>query len=349
MRDIISLASAMTFVIFLGIIALWLCWPPTRLRASRPGFSKIFDAEVSELLSFPPVEPGFHASHVSVSSDLSINVRYFKRRFVLWVKSLNYAGKWDPLRRRVLNDHLVLLDDPPLQKRDTWTLGLEDIRLHPGGGFSCGTREFCTYTNSHRILHGSRYPQMSDVKLLRPPTEKNSVEKNWIFLNNDLFIYTWHPLTICKVDHQSSATFEYSHQETPDFYANARGSTPPVSYDGKLLILTHERVQPNFFTSIYRHCWNCFDEKTLKLVSRSPTFHFFEKPKQAYCLSCLLFTKPDGSSELQLFVNIDDREVYVLRCAVEAVLKQLRSLEDAFPEDELDGFGTIRRTHVHRR
>lgn len=182
---------------------------------------------------------------------------------------------------------------------------------------------------------------MTDVQVLKPPSENHDMEKNWLFLNNDRFIYSWHPLTICSVDHVTSMTSEISRQDTPDFYSNVRGSTPPVKYDERLLVLTHEKISFDGQV-LYRHCWQCLDPRTLKLVARSPTFHFFENFIMAFCLSCYLHAGPEGT-ELQLFVNIGDEKVWLLRCPAEAVMKQLRSPNEAFPEDDLDGFTQIQK------
>jgi hypothetical protein len=299
-----------------------------------------------EPMHLPSLKIGFHASHVAVSEKLFANVRCVNytigKRFPTPPITLNFAGKWNP-HSRSFHDDWHPLEEPLLPKRKKSShLGIEDIRLHPGGGFSGGTREYCAYIDAHRIVYGRTYPNVSDMIVLKPPTEENAVEKNWIFLNNNVFVYTWHPLTLCTFNEYDGRTFEISKQVTPIYYKRARGATPPVSYKGYLLMLTHQRCQRS-----YTHWWNVIDESKMELVARSPTFQFLESNEGEggiqYCLSCLLY-EGNGRAEIQAFVSQRDEILYLFRCPVDAILQSAKSL-DAFEDD--DGI-LCDPTHNHR-
>jgi len=305
-------------------------------NAELPYANQLFQGQW-ERMHIPLLKSGYTPSHVAVSAKLLANVRCVNytmgQPWPPLPSSLNFVGKWDP-HMRSFHDDWRPLKEPGLPKRKNSShLGIEDIRLHPGGGFSGGTREYCTYIDAHRIVYGREYPDVSDLIVLKPPNEEHSVEKNWIFLNNSVFAYTWHPLTLCTLDKYDGRTVEMSRQETPSYFKETRGSAPPVSYGGYLLVLTHQRCESSVGVK-YTHWWNIIKESDMQLVARTPMFQFFESDKpqglMQYCLSCLLYEGMHGA-EVQAFVNQRDETLHLFRCHIDAIFRSAKSL-DAFDE-----------------
>jgi len=86
---------------------------------------------------------------------------------------------------------------------------------------------------------------LTEGTCLIPPFNPDcQVEKNWIPLTHNEFIYSWCPFRIGKTEGDKFTIIKT--QETPKFFEHMRGSTNLVEYYGSLYCITHvvQYVQP---------------------------------------------------------------------------------------------------------
>jgi hypothetical protein len=180
-----------------------------------------------------------------------------------------------PSEFREMNDSNITLTN-----HDTYSVGLEDIRLY---SFDNTIRFIATNVNyvgdrKNRIIIGNyNYNELSysDYKIIEPPTN-TGCEKNWVPLvlnNQEYFIYKWSPFQFGKINietNQLEITQSYE-IKSPDFH-RIRGSTIFIDNGENLLGVVHfcEETWPRQ----YYHLLVTLDKTTFKPISYSDPFCF---------------------------------------------------------------------------
>jgi len=102
----------------------------------------------------------------------------------------------------------------------------------------------------------------------------NSVEKNWINLKDDLFIYKWYPLEIGTLEDKSFVL--KNRINTPQIFKHFKGSTNGVFYKNMYWFLTHYTTDDwknGKLWRRYKHCIVLLDE-SFNVISYSNPFTF---------------------------------------------------------------------------
>jgi len=164
---------------------------------------------------------------------------------------------------------------------DMYSVGLEDIRLYSYNGIVKFIATNVNYVGNraNRMIIGEydiKNHCYVNSKIIQPPT-KTSCEKNWVPIikdGNELFIYTWSPFQIGKINQETNALeiVESHNISSPDFH-RIRGSTIFIDYDDSYMIgVVHfcEETWPRQ----YYHMLVILDKNTLRPISYSDPFCF---------------------------------------------------------------------------
>ena len=274
----------------------------------------------------------------------SSSLLFYKNRRLLNVRYVNYSirpdGSYDirhPHNIVKTINRLVYLDDnympiqplnliewkeelPNCTKHDTNIQGLEDVRLFQYNNNVWFTATQKEYSEGDKIrialakLNMETLTVENDV-VLQPPTPTDC-EKNWIPLVRKTsapqqkdklqFIYGWHPLTIGELDSPQTNKLSLKIQhETPEIWSRIRGSSPPVSYHGKLWLLTH--LVHYSTPRKYYHCIVTLDPVTYKPLQYSSPFAFCDIAIE-YALT---FSIVDG--EIIMIFSRNDADTTLMR------------------------------------
>ena len=131
----------------------------------------------------------------------------------------------------------------------------------------------------------------------------NGCEKNWVYVdynNSTHIIYKWHPLQICKINHEQNLLDLIDSKEMPLIFSHARGSTCGYKYTKKN-VLNDDQISLNVEESEiwfilhlvsyetprhYYHMFAVFDT-SMNLLRYSAPFKFDGEPIE-YCLSLVV-------------------------------------------------------------
>ncbi len=183
---------------------------------------------------------------------------------------------------------------------DSHVRGIEDLRL-----YHLGDKTFFTATSYKQyikdtisIVSGSynlEKKQLENIKGIPSPTNSHC-EKNWVSIpGTGEFIYTWNPLTILN------SKFEITKKiATPPLFSLFRGSTSPVQYQDKWLVMVHfvEYCTPRK----YYHCFVELEKETYNPLRVSLPF-FFKINSIEYCISKFI-----DEDNIRCFVSIFDSD-----------------------------------------
>jgi len=170
----------------------------------------------------------------------------------------------------------------PLVSHDTYSVGLEDIRLY---SFQNNIKFVATNVNyignrTNRIIVGNydiNTSSYTNCRIINPPTV-TGCEKNWIPLikdNIEHFIYKWSPFEIGKLNLENNQLeiIESYKINSPDFH-RIRGSTIFIQNVGEnnLIGVVHfcEETMPRQ----YYHIMVLLDKESLKPIRYSDPFCF---------------------------------------------------------------------------
>lgn len=136
-----------------------------------------------------------------------------------------------------------------LVKEDWGLIGVEDIRIFPKNGEYkfIGTAVCNDYSTKIRV---GNYNSNEDViTSMRIDSSFNNefCEKNWVYTeyycndtNNfldDVVIYKWHPLTICKIN--DGKLYKLKEKNTPSIYQHVRGSSCSQKVGEEMWFISH--------------------------------------------------------------------------------------------------------------
>jgi len=171
-------------------------------------------------------------------------------------------------------------------------IGIEDIRLFYDNAtddlLCIGTGYH--HTNTIGIMTGNYNDQT--LKEITQTFKETTCEKNWVFVefnNTPHIIYQWYPLTICKINAETSILEKVDIRKTPHLFSILRGSTCGFTF-----ITPKENTEIWFVNHIvsyesprqYYHIISIFDSN-LNLIRFSAPFKFEGEPIE-YCLSIVV-------------------------------------------------------------
>jgi hypothetical protein len=184
-----------------------------------------------------------------------------------------------------------------LQHNDSYSVGLEDIRLYSYNGIVKFIATNVNYVGNraNRMIVGEydiNSHSYVNSKLIQPPT-KTLCEKNWVPIiknGEECFIYTWSPFQIGKINSETNQLeIVESHDiKSPDFN-RIRGSSIFIDNYNYMIGVVHfcEETWPRQ----YYHMLVILDKNTLRPISYSDPFCF-----QHYGVEfCIGFTMTDDN------------------------------------------------------
>ena len=196
-----------------------------------------------------------------------------------------------PMSYIELNTNDVL---PSVNKKHYISVGLEDIRLFQHNQKTHYVATTFEYSNddSGKIITGVYNTDTCTVEenvLIESPSHQ-TIEKNWVPIQDNLFMYKWSPLTIgemCVETHQLKIVKEIENKHP--IFKHVRGSAPFISTDTGYLAVVHysEEHSPRH----YYHMMVLINKETYEIIRFSKTFCF-------ECLGiefCIGFTTKDSN------------------------------------------------------
>lgn len=174
--------------------------------------------------------------------------------------------------------------------KETWTIGLEDIRLYLGNGHDIlfiATSISYSSKGGNRMVIGKydiANKMCTECRVIEPPQD-TWCEKNWIPVSNsscdELFIYRWSPMEIGKiVDNKLEIVNTYS--INAPFFGRVRGSTIFTEYDDNTLVgLVH--FSEDYCPRHYYHILVMLEKETFRPLKYTQIFHF-EKLSIEFCI-----------------------------------------------------------------
>lgn len=235
----------------------------------------------------------FYPSSASYTVDAN-NKHWLNTRYVnYWIYPNGYYLFHNPTRT-IENKNILSELDPhtlcpisfkeinsdtglPIENRKHISVGLEDIRLfqHNKTTHYIATTFEYTKDDKGQIITGIYNTDNCTVEenaLIESPTNQ-MIEKNWVPIHDDLFVYKWSPITIgsiCKVSKQFHILHEIENRHP--IFKNVRGSSPFISTDIGYLAVVHysEEHGPRH----YYHMMVLLNKETYEIIRFSKTFCF---------------------------------------------------------------------------
>lgn len=260
------------------------------------------DVSILDLPS--PFGSDFHPSAISVIKYPFANVRYVNYTIQPDGSYAMPNGIVETKNAYVnLESKDVVVMKEPVTLFDSHIRGLEDLRLS-----SYNDKLYFTATsyaqfiqNRISIVHGE-YDAVNGEFLnyrgiISPFNQE--CEKNWVcFPDTNHYIYSWSPFRVGVIEGNEFKTrITY---KTPPIFNHMRGSSPPVQFGDKWIVLVHfaEYSTPRK----YYHCFVELD-RAYRAVRISLPFYFCEN-RIEFCISCI---KKDDNT-LVCFTSLNDCE-----------------------------------------
>lgn len=186
--------------------------------------------------------------------------------------------------RKMKNDQI-----PYFNEGEKAIVGVEDIRLIDRSGevwfYGC-TKEF-SYNEKIRIITGKYNIEkgiLENSVVIRPPLE-TPCEKNWTFVEENMFIYKWFPLQIGVFDREVLSI--KTEKETPLLFQELRGSSPCRRWKNLFWTVAHAVFEENGLRK-YIHFMIALSTSDLSLTGISEPF-VFEQLQIEYCCGMDIF------------------------------------------------------------
>ena len=180
------------------------------------------------------------------------------------------------------------------------SIGLEDIRVFKNkddyyytATFIDTERGIATITSGLYNLDTFELP----LQPIQPSfySEKNRHEKNWSFVhykNKMALVYAWYPLQLTEIDYEKKQLNRLVTKPMPEYFKEARGSTPGYKIDKQIWFVIHKRsskVKNNRLYLEYEHCFVIFDID-MNLLRYSEWFRLGNRPIE-FCIGLIVTEK----------------------------------------------------------
>ena len=197
-----------------------------------------------------------------------VNYKLDNGRYVEWSKNIMTLNKYAELD----NDYNIVYEklfDFDFMLDNANIKGVEDIRLFYDdnklmyNGVKNINDEICMVFGEYDI-------NKSMLEYCHVPSTftNNQCEKNWVYLN-DYIVYSWNPLTLCKInDGKLICSIK---KETPEIFKYFRGSTGGYLFNSEYWILVH--MVSYEMPRHYYHIFVVFND-AMELIKYSIPFSF---------------------------------------------------------------------------
>ena len=249
-------------------------------------------------------------------TEYMLNVRYVNYRIKpdgSYIMSVNNQLSGDnPVRTRnykLMTDNNFIATSPMEEmvpdfpkRQDVHIQGLEDVRLYRVADQIKWIGTSMEYSHDGRIRqvygdYNTNENKLQNAISLKSPSNADC-EKNWIPLNDNKFIYKWHPYTVGTLNKD---TFIQSFtQNTPNVFEHMRGSSNVVDYNNCLWAITHVVIYST--PRKYYHIVVKINKETLRLEQYTMPF-YFKNNYIEYCLGIEI-----RNNTLYAFVSQNDRD-----------------------------------------
>lgn len=170
-------------------------------------------------------------------------------------------------------------------------IGIEDVRIfyetHKNKLVFIGTS--LHERNRIGMLYGdyNLLRQSGISRELRSSFSDETCEKNWVYVdykNETHIIYKWHPLQICKINHETSLIYTVETKNMPTIFSHVRGSSCGFAYKNEIWFIVH--VVSYESPRHYYHMIVVFDD-SMNLKHHTSLFKFANEPIE-YSLSIIV-------------------------------------------------------------
>ncbi len=203
----------------------------------------------------------------------------------------------------ILNDFLLDYDN----SLDNLYVGIEDVRLFSKNN---GSLDKLYFNGNRGLRRGNMVVENGIVDFLHnkiisnlmEKPDQNIIEKNWVLINQDKMIYSWHPLTIgnnisnkpnVESGNNTSTynSFVKTHEiPTPYFFKDVRGSSNGVLINDEIWFICHTVSYED--KRYYYHIFVALDSQTYSVKKYSKYFTF-ENIEVEYTLGFIYVKKTD--------------------------------------------------------
>ena len=143
---------------------------------------------------------------------------------------------------------------------------------------------------------------MSNPIVMEHVDHRGETEKNWAQCGDDMVVYKWSPLTVCKIDGSQISPVVVNYN-VPGSFQWMRGSTNACLYQGRLWFLTHSVLHRS--PRVYYNHFVVLDPETFRVMSYSAPFKLSDHPIE-FCLGLVVednrvligYSEMDGSSKI---------------------------------------------------
>jgi hypothetical protein len=268
--------------------------------------------------------PGYHASSISYTREHATNREYLVCRMINYKLSEDgrqYIYDMSPhiiqninVLINITDNVTTIIDTGNLTEHtDSYSRGLEDLRIYPDMTFSANSVSFTNGTTP-QIVYGKLEPLKGCVtaRHIKSPRHDGECEKNWIFIdtpdvggNSGRFIYRWCPYEIGVLEPgANTVSIVQSVALSPQYiFRNMRGSTNFTPFcigkpggDNWLVGVTHysiDQPQESPIVRKYYHCMVLLNPDTLLPHYITNPFTFEEKQGIEFCIG-MRYNPDDG-------------------------------------------------------
>ena len=227
-----------------------------------------------------------------VSYKFTNNPMIFHRDKENFIQTKNVLFNFKDDTYKIMDE--VILYPEKHQKINGDIRGIEDIRIFEQNGKLKFIGQSGDFKNKKTNIVFNMVLGTYDYKnnkliieqILESPHDAR-IEKNWIHLNNDLFIYKWFPLEIGSLEDKN---FNLKHKvDTPAFFKNFKGSSCGVLHKNMYWFLTHyttDEWKDKGLWRQYKHCIVILDEKYQPIAYSNP--FTFENEIVGYSLGMII-------------------------------------------------------------
>jgi tetratricopeptide (TPR) repeat protein len=257
-----------------------------------------------------------------VSYKLTNNPMIFERDKENLIQTKNLLFDFKDNTYKVMDE--VILYPEKHQKINEDIRGIEDIRIFEQNGklkFIGQSGDFKNKKTNivfNMVLGTYDYEnnKLLIEQILESPYDAR-IEKNWVHLNNDLFIYRWFPLEIGFLEDK---TFNLKHKvNTPAFFKNFKGSSCGFLYKNMYWFLTHyttDEWRDKGLWRQYKHCIVVLDEKYQPIAYSNP--FTFENETVGYSLGMII-----ENNKICFGYSLEEKDASVGELNLEYVFEEL--------------------------
>jgi tetratricopeptide (TPR) repeat protein len=308
--------------------------------------SQLFKTErfSKQQIYFDGIEYNASSPSVFKNKDLKIcNIRYVSYKLTnnpmlfhndkeerLQTKNVLFNFKDDTYK---IMDEVILYPEKH-EKIDSHICGIEDVRIFEQNGKLKFIGQSGNFKNkisniAFNIVLGTYDYENSKLfieQIFESPYHSD-IEKNWIHLNNDLFIYRWFPLEIGLL--QNDMFYPKYQINTPAFFKNFKGSSCGVFYKNMYWFLVHyttDEWKDGGLWRQYKHCIVILNNNYQPIAYSNP--FTFENEIVGYTLGMSI-----ENNKISFGYSLEEQNASIAQLDIEYIFDELNYInKDIFYE-----------------